>query len=577
MMHMHRCNKLFLFIALFFVTDFVFSSDWVLAAVKFDAEIIDSSSKTEKTAYSAILESLQNELPKLIMSYITKGVERQISNDEYYQRELQKLQIEQQKNFEAYRKNITERDKVVIVNTDAKDIKNKISTANEAIEKSVEKINTNIQAQKDLLENIYTKKTIEINNEKVSVYKDDVNELYGKNVLTIVEKQSLTENEIIQKNKEYEKNIIKDNINGLVSGIISLYDNYIQITTTFTVFPSTIQNLVVTEVGDFTDIDYLAKSIANTLINGIILSKPVNIHFTIETASEEFEPHLFIDKVIYRGNDIQVRLPKSNYSIRIEADSYQTVSFNYNFNRDVNYNINVKMKEVEITPLFLAVVPEKKGELFLNGIPQGESPATILVNDEYFMGQFVSEDKVNTFFMLDIANLSNVNIPVLNQSTASIIDFSRKRLYFSYGLLLGVLPFYFYSQGEFDIAEQAYNLQFVSEAEYNKKSLISNIATVAVGVTAVNMVVQLVRYLLDAEVVYPNTIDSKTDIGKISKKSFYQKDAKKENTFTDWIDNLFKKKDSAPSEKQEEVIETEKEQQVVEEQNEQVIEQVEQE
>lgn len=539
MMQLHRFNKGFLFVVLLLYSSFVFSTDWVLAAIKFDSEIIDSSVKNEKTAYSAILESIKVELPKLIMSYVSKGVERKITDNEYYQRELHKLQIEQQKNFESYRANILARDKIVVEYSNRKEIETKILEAEGTINKTKEKIDLNIQAQKDLLENIFTKKNVEISNEVISVYKNDVNELYSKNQVTLEEKKTMTQEQILQKEKEYEKAVIADKINGLISGIVVLYDNYIQVTSTFTVYPSTIHSSVITEIGTFTDIDYIAQSIANQMIEDILLSKPVNINFTITTDSSEHEPRLFIDKAVYRGNNVHVQLPKSTYQIRIEADNCKTVLFNYEFNKNVIYNIDVKMEQIEIIPLFLSVVPNQTGQFFLNGLPQGDTPIEITVSDKSFIGQFISSDNINTFFLLDINNLTNITIPVLNESTASIIDKSRKRLYFSYGLLLCTLPYFFYTQGEFDIIKQAYELEFATVPEYNEKVLAANTATIIVGVTAANMVFQLVRYLLDANVVYPNTIDSNTDANKIAKKSFYKEKPKESNKFMTWLNKLF--------------------------------------
>lgn len=336
------------------------------------------------------------------------------------------------------------------------------------------------------------------------MYKNNPSELYS-----IDTKKITTDEELIQK-------INKDSIRGLITGSIKVFGEYLQITSSLSIFPKKNDSEPYQITVHMSDSVFAAEEISVYMMEVISNSLPSQVSFNLLPGIEAENASVFVSDVYLKGSSTSTELLKGIYSIRVECPGYETVSFSYNFNQNTDYTFTIQLKKQVLYPVVFSNPFSTPGTMFLNAVSYGSFPASITVNGQPYLGEFLSEEGWSNYFTYNSSyaeEYKSTSLSYVNKNVNSLIEKSRKRLYISYAAVVAALPVYFYTNAVYKNLESAQLLTIPVNENLSNWKTASTISLSSVIVLGVNMGVQLALYLADADKILPKEQDPSKDKG----------------------------------------------------------------
>lgn len=495
-------------------------TDWILAARKFSYAQLRKTSETED-AFASLL-------PQLILENIMTNTSRSVPQDEMVDRKLSELQTDRISLFLQLSKETKVRDALVVSKISDYELKKAIKESQSKITEIQKKIDANIEEMERVKkEGIVTEETkqmwflpilmkekVEYKNqlEKIKIYKDDYSKLFEASA------------EIESEGKDsyaFEKEVVAQKINGLLTGKISVYGNYVSVTVDIKRYPGRQSIGVITEVGFFSDPVALAKNIAEYIGPKIINAMPVVLKFWVQPRQAYANGNVIIDDTFYPKIPDELVLDGGIHTLTFESPGFKSESVTYNFSAVPQFTLDVKMEEAHEKTVSINLKKFREGSFYANGVDfggnSGEKSVDIKVNGKTVLGVFSAkvikkegeEDKIDTetaFFHINSAKLKDGKDYTLNlkpYDRAKNIDKRRKMMYTAFTALTLSLPFTFFCLGMNNQSIEAYNDRRISYNEalaWQTSTYVTEGISIACGAW---FIVELTRYLIAANEVLP--------------------------------------------------------------------------
>ena len=505
---------------------------WTLAAEQFEF--------TQNTNNSKAAVSYAKTMPSLILEQMAENLTRIPRAREQLDRALYDLQKERLSLFLQLSKEVKTRDSLLLADYSARKLKAKLKESDVKIRDIEKKIDENLQSalketsrrekrmQQDEMRIAHLEQGEIVDDrreegngfsrffkglggrqdedfvlEDVVLYKNDFNQLFDAG-----EEQRKSGYDSYY----FGKACVDAGIQGLITGKITVYGNYISISTELYQYPGGRRIASVSDVGITDDLRTLVTSIAAQLTPKIADSMPVELFIEVFPPEAAENIVLSVNDVVYSDGTEKITLPSGVHTITFSSKGYITESTSYSFTGNRRFKITVEMQPDNPGELFLAMKKPFSGDLFANGLfsaslsPSGRF-ASIHINNQQILGHFVSENGEPCDFLIRSKYLSDGNFLLLDAKPfdrSSYIEKRRIWMYRSYSLLIVSLLPTFYCYGNSFAASSAYNDGYgVSYDEAKKWETARNVtAGISIG-CGVLFVVELVRYLRAANSVLP--------------------------------------------------------------------------
>lgn len=520
------CKKGSVFLLFFaLILTFAQSDDWILSAEAFSLAQRGSSESAKKSAEL---------LPQLILEQLSLERERVIPKSELLDRALFSLQTERLSLFLQLSKEVKVRDSLVIEKKKPRELEKAIVSADKKIAEIQIQIEENLKkeeeekkkyalegekkeqgAKRGTLERLGAflpfpffhkdEETQKIVQENVRLYKDDAASLFSPSKEAVAEGRT---------SRFFQKEVSSAKINGIISGSLSFYGDYVGVSAELTVYPGAKSFGVVSDVGNVGDLVSLARRVVRNLVPKIANSLPVSIEFDIRSSSDEKiqNPRVMIDGIVSPDASERVLLDAGIHTVSVEAAGFESVSTTYSFTGENRFLVKARLFPSVSGKVKIRQKSFLPGIFSANGIDSSPNNvddgwAHLSVNGKPILAIFEdSKSGERAFVRLAAQNAidgEQWKVGAKPFDRAANIDKRRRALYLSYSVLICSLPFTFYSLGEFTAANKAYS-QNRASYEYAKKwqdraNLTQTITLVFAGWFAF----ELVRYLWAANRVLP--------------------------------------------------------------------------
>ena len=419
-----RLRKAFcLFLSVFIAVFSLHAENWVLAISAFEGD-----------------KSFSTVIPQLIMAEIPDGLVRLVTSQEVVENKKKAILEERRKLQNSMQEKISARDAVVFGNLPALQKNSEILGYEREIQELQEQIFENIEE--------YQLKDFEPEPVEASVV------FWEKNRESLYKMPS---------------NGKVSGVDGLITGSITRYADFIHVKAELTVYPGGIKVGSFESASTIKEVDLLASEIAAGILDTIVNTTPVSIAINVQLEEGDTTPvSIRVDgnKITsYSGTDTNRRTYQQGvHEISVSAQGYKDKTFFYDFSDDISFNVTVKLEKAENIKLTLNI-PDVSGTVSHSAINDGEAPADIYVNGLPVMGEVRSGDGISGFFFVERPDVAagslsgseyNINLAVRDSDPNEIIEKSRRNMYTAFGLFLMSLPFSFISYGRVDSAMAAY-------------------------------------------------------------------------------------------------------------------------
>lgn len=563
MRHLKSLKKLTVFLLLIlFAFDFLSADDWILASQKFTF-IPDNIERSDFQKSQAEL------LPKLILEQIISELTRFSPKEEILERNLNTLTTERLSLFLQLSKEVKTRDSIVISSKDSKRLSKNLELANQKIKEIQDKIDENLKQTQNLKQS-----TLNQNDENQEVSRDffaSLSKFFGREKTEEIQGQNETvklykdsENALFEakgmefNSYDFEKALLDAKINGLISGEITTYGNYLSVTVHLYVYPGKNLHGSVTEVGSLDDILTIAQNLASRLVPFITNSLPIEIYFTLNPPEIADNVKISVDGLVYTGIPEKIIVPSGIHKIQFECEGYLSKSFDYNFYGENKFMVYVNLNSENMNQLSFNLLNPAVGKFYANGEYLGAAGngivgTSITVNGQNVLGQFISnersvkkvkktieDEKGNkktvvedesgselSFFYYIPSSIQNTEnllaVKTVPQDNQAVIEKRRIWTYRAYSALVLSLPLTLYSNGRALSANRAYSAGFLSDSsEVSTWNAIYYGSAALTGVAAGFFIYEIARYLIAANSVLPKSakIVSPEQIQKALDKSY---------------------------------------------------------
>lgn len=516
-MIMTKISKL-KFVLFFFLCFYFYpkESNWTLACQKF---------KFSQKTVSITDDAVCSVLPVLIMEQISSNLVRNIDVQEKLDRKLYELNKSRVSLFLQLSKEVQKRDSLVLEEHSQKKLKILLNESNLKIKEIEDKITENLNQCKKEKEtalvqinntesnnfinnfnifssdNEYSKKT----SENIVFYKNDYNKLY--------EVDKKLEN-LSYDDLTFSNAVTSSGINGLITGVITKYGDYISVAINVYQYPSGRLICSGMEVGLISDLKTLSYDIANDLILKITKNLPIELQIKVTPKEALNNLVITIDDLVITDLSQKIVVSSGVHSVSFSSKGYTSLFTNYSFTENSKYLIEVNMTEEKDGLINLRLNNMFQGQVYSNGnyyglMDENNRVSSIKINNNSILGRFITEDGLGSDFYLPpnliVPNAYyKVNPKPFDRS--EYIEKRRKYMYASYsGLILSLIP-YFYIYGNYHSMALSYNAGSFSDYTTAKNWKIASDVSmgVSIGCAAV-FIYELVRYLYAANTVIPET------------------------------------------------------------------------
>ncbi len=506
--------------------------NWTLAGEKFVY--------TNKNSVSSSADSTAKALPSLILEQMAETLERLPRAQEQLDRQLYELQKKRISLFLQLSKEVQTRDSILLgdysekqlkrklkaqdvkVSDISKQIKDNLDEAEKLKQKYAPKIQQDLQREKDMSEGrvvdgqkvgnkfaqffkgfIPGQEQDSATVENVVFYKNDINQLFDAGE----EKRALG-----YESYEFEKACVDSNVNGLLTGKITVYGSFMSVAVTLYQFPGSKMIGSAMEVGATDDVKAIATSLAMQITPKVADSMPIMLKISVQP--EEALPGLVvsIDDVVRKDFSNGVLLQSGVHTLMFASKGYDTISTSYNFSGNREFSVDVNLKLSNEGKIYLEFYKPFEGSIFANGNYSGDLSAesrfgSIKVNNRTVLGHFITKDGLPADFIIPNSIIQNDQYYMVKGKPfdrSAYIEKRRKLMYGSYSVLIVSLLPTFYCYGNSYASAMAYNNdKRVSYDEAMRWQTASNITMGISGACGALFVYELIRYLNAANTVLP--------------------------------------------------------------------------
>lgn len=507
------CKKLFLYLIIFSLAlQSMFSKEnetWTVAAEKFTF----SKGQIENNVTAGIAETL----PKSILENLNQVLERNINIDEKLERTAYDLRTKRQSLYLQLSNEYKKRDVLFLTYTDNK-LKKELLNSEKEINKIKKQIDDNLSQFKKAESEMRKKAQDEqgsassffksiITNEE-SVFSTEQIKLYNNDPENLVD-VSIKARKMGYESSLFEKEIYGKGINGLITGNITGYGDYISVAVDLYLYPGAIKIGSVMEVGSLNDLELISSSIVSQLIPIMTNSMPVSLIFQIEPKEVINSIEIYVDDILQKNHRNGLTINGGVHSFKIAAKGYKSLSTNYYFEGNKKYNIEIKMEPKNEGSLMIHLKNPLEGKLYVNGVLGDnidESNSKITINGTHVLGQFISEDGKTSFFYVPESLYYDGNAVTINPKPidrGEKIDKRRRWMYGAYsGFMLSLIPT-FITKGQFINVANQYSEGLGDFKTAQNWQVASNVCLgLSIG-AGIFWGVELVRYLIAANSVLP--------------------------------------------------------------------------
>ncbi len=481
---------------------------------------------------TSVSKSVSENLPSSIMEKLNDSQFRNVLPSEQLARTRNKLSTERKSLFLQLSSAYKKKDALFLNDYSNLKLKRKLREENKTIKSIEESLKTNLETLKEaeetaqskeeaskaysekndadeneftkfsgLLKNIFIKDDNIVSLEKISFYRDDVYSLYTP---------SDAAREAGYESPLFAKEVYSAGINSLITGIFSIYGDYISVSLTIYLYPEGKVIGTITEVGNIGDLELLANAVAGQLIPILSNALPVHVEVVVNPPEIQSKTQLYIDDDLQRADFNDIFFESGRHTIQFVAPGYENVSFTEFYEGNSKYRIEVNMELKKEGSIQLGLIKPLEGQIFVNGERvESLSPQKYIVqlNGNHSLGEFIAADEKTAFFYIPdnlLQDGSKVKIKPKPLDRESYIDKRRKWMYAGYSLFMTSLIPYFYTYGTFINKAKLYNdydsITYEEALKWQKASQICSGITIS---CAVFWGFELVRYFMAANSVLP--------------------------------------------------------------------------
>ena len=500
---------------------------WVIAAQKF----IYARGQTK----NAVTSNIEETIPINILEKISRSLERNIMPNERFERENYKLRTERQSLYLQLSSEYKKRDSLVLNNYSDMRMKSELKAEEKKIKQIQEKLEKNIAEQKEkyekaeaqmhlaagevddddnvelneaelvknLIKNIFEQSEDLITEENIALYKDSVESLFkttGK-----VKETDYTES-------LFEKEVVSSGINGLITGQITSYGDFISVAVDLYNYPGAKKIGSVMEVGEIKELDLITSEISRQILPMIVNTLPVKFVFSIEPEEAKEKLSIYVDDVLQKMENDTVSLDSGSHRIQFVSEGYKSAGVTYFFEGNKKYNIEVKFEKPVIGHIQLQLKNELPGNIYANAEPAlkfDDRNSQISINGNTILGEFITEDNETAFFYIPKKQTFDGSAVTLNpkpRDRTEYVNTRRKWMYGAYTVFMISLIPTFYTFGNFQINKDLYSkhqIDFETAKRWQTASNISSTISICCGVF---WGIELIRYLVAANSVLPQNV-----------------------------------------------------------------------
>ena len=503
------------------------SKKWTLAAEAFTF--------TQKNAETPALKAAASAIPSIMLEQITKNMNRMPRAQEQLDRKLYELQKERLSLFLQLSNEVRTRDSIFLngyskrktayeikkQTTKIADIQKKIDENLKAAAKEEAYFEAQIQAdierQKRLEEGDVVNDEQKKENALIVLFKDLTKK--RKTQEPVLEQVVIYQNdfsklfEVAEETRkkgyasfEFEKSCVDGGIQGLLTGKITVYGEYISAAVTLYEYPGAREIGHAAEVGGIDEISFLARRLASSLIPKISDSMPVELRVSVKPEDAAAKAVLTVDDSVYRSIPETLTLGSGVHTLSFEAEGYASASTSYSFTGNRRFSVEIEMREKKDGAFTLALKNDFAGELAA-ALKDDERFASIKINDGNILGRFISEDGTGAdYFIKDslVEDGAKLVLTAKPFDRSKYIEKRRKWMYSSYSALIVSLIPTFYCYGNYFSSASAYNKRYdFSYDEALKWQTAYNVTSSISIACGVFFTYELTRYLLAANTVLP--------------------------------------------------------------------------
>lgn len=500
---------------------------WVIAAQKF----IYARGQTK----NAVTSNIEETIPINILEKISRSLERNIMPNERFERENYKLRTERQSLYLQLSSEYKKRDSLVLNNYSDMRMKSELKAEEKKIKQIQEKLEKNIAEQKEkyekaeaqmhlaagevddddnvelneaelvknLIKNIFEQSEDLITEENIALYKDSVESLFKTTVK--VKETDYTE-------PLFEKEVVSSGINGLITGQITSYGDFISVAVDLYNYPGAKKIGSVMEVGEIKELDLITSEISRQILPMIVNTLPVKFVFSIEPEEAKEKLSIYVDDVLQKMENDTVSLDSGSHRIQFVSEGYKSAGVTYFFEGNKKYNIEVKFERPVIGHIQLQLKNELPGNIYANAEPAlkfDDRNSQISINENTILGEFITEDNETAFFYIPKKQTFDGSAVTLNpkpRDRTEYVNTRRKWMYGAYTVFMISLIPTFYTFGNFQINRDLYSkhqIDFETAKRWQTASNISSTISICCGVF---WGIELIRYLVAANSVLPQNV-----------------------------------------------------------------------
>ena len=500
---------------------------WVIAAQKF----IYARGQIK----NAVTSNIEETIPINILEKISRSLERNIMPNERFERENYKLRTERQSLYLQLSSEYKKRDSLVLNNYSDMRMKSELKAEEKKIKQIQEKLEKNIAEQKEkyekaeaqmhlaagevddddnvelneaelvknLIKNIFEQSEDLITEENIALYKDSVESLFKTTVK--VKETDYTE-------PLFEKEVVSSGINGLITGQITSYGDFISVAVDLYNYPGAKKIGSVMEVGEIKELDLITSEISRQILPMIVNTLPVKFVFSIEPEEAKEKLSIYVDDVLQKMENDTVSLDSGSHRIQFVSEGYKSAGVTYFFEGNKKYNIEVKFERPVIGHIQLQLKNELPGNIYANAEPAlkfDDRNSQISINGNTILGEFITEDNETAFFYIPKKQTFDGSAVTLNpkpRDRTEYVNTRRKWMYGAYTVFMISLIPTFYTFGNFQINKDLYSkhqIDFETAKRWQTASNISSTISICCGVF---WGIELIRYLVAANSVLPQNV-----------------------------------------------------------------------
>ncbi len=451
------------------------SENWVIAVANFDSNIEDDP--TAKFFARTILEN------------IPVGTKRTVTQEEQFRKDIQTIDSEIVSLYDKLVKSIFERDKIVLNTETDSEFEKQIKDTQKKIDSLYLEIETLKQKKEEIALSDYVP-----SEKNITLWKNSTEQLY-----------ELPENR--------DKFAPKD-INALVTGSITHIDSFLHVDVQLTLYPGKIVEFELCDAEQLGSVKNLSNRIIEELFVQYSNKENLTLNFAINPPEAQDNAVIHINGNLVRkeavDNFASMQLTNGVYDIYIESPGYESVAFSQYFGGEDIFNVVISLKEQFSAELEFSL-PSVPGDLFFNS-QKVDAKGTVTINTLPVLGEFISEDGVNSWLVIDsedktrVFDNAHLSFNPKTENPADIIEKKRKIMYHSYSALIASLPVFFILNGQYNNELFAWGSGNGSGDTVKSWEIAKNASMgVSIGL-GINWLVQLGLYIYSVNTILPETI-----------------------------------------------------------------------